>query len=372
VTDPVSRLVGDGRWWARPNCLSHPQARSFVDDLDGVVAELRALYPAEVVLELVARGDSSRIIGLFFDDGWCDEVDEVLQLGHDLRQCGGWDADAKLVADLRANDSYPAARFDVGVWAGLTRVGLKPEREPAEDRAARRADFRVMDGAHRVAIELKSLADPQRARNIRLLDFHISMAVTRYFPEHVGSVILEPSDDLDAALDETFDNFHARLDSAIWPALAPHLHKPLEIGRYTVAGVGTLTVTGKDEGDAGRGIGVITDDEWTVEYAARRVLGRVVSARRQLVATDADFRAAVIWGGRHHVPCRAVIDEIDRKSHHGFDLGAVDYVVVLNSHRSGPHPGWTTEAAILATRSDVPLPATLTWPRGLIAWKRLH
>jgi hypothetical protein len=89
-------FVGDGRWWERPECFSHPQARQFVPDLDDVISELHNLFPAEVCIDLVQRGHGGRVIGLFLGDGWYDGVDKLLHLGSDLSHCAGWRGDHKL------------------------------------------------------------------------------------------------------------------------------------------------------------------------------------------------------------------------------------------------------------------------------------
>jgi hypothetical protein len=113
------------------------------------------MFPPEDCIELARQGHGERVYGLFLGSFWNDRVDELLQLGSDLTLCEGWRDQKKLVADLRNVDAYEAARFEVGIWAGLRRVSLVPEREPAENPATRRADFRVRDGAQRVAIEPK-------------------------------------------------------------------------------------------------------------------------------------------------------------------------------------------------------------------------
>jgi hypothetical protein len=373
--DELRVLVSDGRWWERPNCFGHPQAQQFVPDLDAAISELRNLFPAEVCIDLVQRGHGARMIGLFLGDGWYDGVDELLQLGSDLSHCAGWCDDHKLVADLRRVEFYEAARLEVGIWAGLRRVGLAPEREPANNRAAKRADFRVVDGTHRVAMELKSLADPQRARNAELLFSYLWRAAVTLWSETVGSIELEPSADLDALMYGTAEVFRRELDARIWPAIAARLRQHIDLGRHEIDGIGVIVVGPRDPtwgwNLAGR-TGINNEDEWTVKNAARRVLRCVVSARHQLIATETDLRAAVVWGGFDHSPCRAVADEVAHQIRAGFDVGAVDYIGILNSHRRGPRPGWTTEAEVLRVCDGCPLPEAMTWPRALIAWNLLH
>lgn len=63
-------FIGDGRWWERADCFSHPQAQQFVPDLGVVISELRHLFPAEVCIELVQRGHGAYVLGLFYGDGW--------------------------------------------------------------------------------------------------------------------------------------------------------------------------------------------------------------------------------------------------------------------------------------------------------------
>jgi hypothetical protein len=279
------------------------------------------------------------------------------------------------VADLRHVEAYEAARFEVGTWAGLRRVGLAPEREPADNRAAKRADFRVVDGTHRVAIELKSLADPQRARNAELLFSYLWRAAVALWSETVGSIELEPSADLDALMHGTAEAFRRKLEATIGPAIAARLHQGVDLGRHEIDGIGAIVVGPRDptwEPSRAGCVSVNSENEWTVENAARRVLRCVVSARRQLVATETDLRAAVVWGSFDHSPCRAVAAEVVRQIGAGFEIGPVDYIGILNSHRRGPQPGWTTEAEVFRVRDGCPLSETMTWPRALTEWNLLH
>ena len=156
ASEEVQILVGDGRWWERSNGFSHSSATR-VPNLDEVEAELRVLYPAEVCQRLAGTSAARLVMGLFFGEHWYDGVEEILQLGSDLSWCKGWRTNHKLLDQLRKADAYEPARFEVGVWSGLARMGLDALHEVAKNAAARRADFVFVDGGYKVALELKSL-----------------------------------------------------------------------------------------------------------------------------------------------------------------------------------------------------------------------
>lgn len=373
--DDLLAFVGDGRWWDRADCFTHPQARMFALNLDDVIVELRDLYPADICIELVRQGHGACVIGLFLGAGWTDRVDALLQLGNDLSLCLGWRADSSLVARLRHLDYYEAARFEVGIWAGLHRVGLVPEREPPSKGTAKRADFRVQDGARRVAIELKSLADPQRSSNIDLLRTYLSRLVTPLWSDAVGSIELNPSAELEKLLRGRSEVFRKEIDGTIYAKISACLRQGILVGRYQIEGVGVISVGPRDptwEPSIAGQLYLDGHDGWTIENAARRVLMCVVDARDQLAATDADFRAAVVWGGWDHSPCDLVAAEVARQIGAGFSIEGVDYIGIVNSHRRRPQPGWTTEAVVIPVHDRCPLPEVMTWPRALSAWSFLH
>lgn len=368
-------IIDDGRWWERADCFSHPQARKFVPDLDGAMLALRHLFPADVCIDLARQGHGKHVYGLFLGGFWNDRVDELLQLGSDLSLCVGWRDDKKLLANLRDLDAYEAARFEVGTWAGLHRVGLVPEHEPAENPATRRADFRVRDGAQRVAIELKSLADPKRARNLGALFSCLSRAATASWSEMIGSIALEPSTRLEDQLDGDFDAFVQQLDATIWPAIERILGRRVTIGRHEISDIGVIVVGPRDDDAVPNLAGHLSIHcvhEWTLERAAARVVGRIDDAGRQLAATEADLRVAVVWGGLDHFPSGDVATEILRRLDAGLRIDNVDYIGIVNSHRRGARSGWTTDAAVRALHAGCPSPETMTWPRALSAWGLLH
>jgi hypothetical protein len=77
-----------------------------------------------------------------------------------------------------------------------------------------------------------------------------------------------------------------------------------------------------------------------------------------------------VWGGLDHMPCREVSAEISSLVTGGYSVGAVNYIGLLNCHRRGPKPGWTSEAVVLALQEDTPAPDTLVWPKGPQALSR--
>lgn len=377
VSPPIlarTSVIGDGRWWERPTCFTHPQCRAFVTDLHAVVRELRILFPAEVCLQLARDGHTHHIIGLFYGAAWIDAVDEILQLGEDLTLCTGWHDNAKFVADLRKPEAYDAARFEVGVWAGLRRVGLVPTHERAVNKSVPRADFNVVDGGVRVAIELKSLSDPRRDRNVGALDSWLSLLATSTFSEAVGTIELEPGDALDALLDHDPDSFRAEFHDRFYDVLRRAVASAVAPGTVAIDGVGLLHVGPRDPtwtATVYGSWGVRGEDNSSLPHAAHRVLKRVAPACRQLAATEADLRCVVVWGSVAHLPCALIKDEIARVLAAGYQIVGLDYLVLLNSHLLGPGPGCTTEAAALMNLGR-PDPRTMKWWLGVQSWGIHH
>jgi hypothetical protein len=375
--DEALATIGDGRWWERADCFDHAQARRLGSERDDAIVELRHLFPGDVCIDLVRHGHGEHIHGLFLGANWNDRVDEFLQLGIDLSDCAGWRDDTKLLADLRNPDAYEAVRFEVGIWAALRRLGLFPEREPADNPAAKRADFRIQDGTHRIAIELKSLADPDRARNADLLHSCLSRLATALWSETIGAIDLEANTELDRLLDGNTEVFHHEIDATIWPALSTSLRYGVGVGRHQVDGVGVISVRPRDptwDPSIAGHVYLSSDSghEWSLEHAAHRVLMRAAKAGRQLKATDADLRGAIVWGSLDQLPCDSVTAEVVRQVGAGFRIDGVDYIGVVYSHRRGPLPGWTTDAAVHTVRDGCPLPEAMTWPRALTTWGRLR
>lgn len=371
AADELQSLVGDGRWWERSNCFSHPCATR-VPNLHEVVAELRVLYPAEVCQRLARTSAARLVMGLFFGEYWYDGVEEILQLGSDLSWCKGWRANHKLLDQLRKADAYEPARFEVGVWAGLARTGLDPQHEVAENAAVRRPDFVLVDGGRRVTLELKSLSDANQTRNVRGLCHYLILLAGHLFSRDVGSISWEPSPMLEEWLRGTVLSFEDRMTSRIEPAIASSLRRWGTPGRYEIEDLGTIVVEGPGALSGGRGSGSITiaaDDEGGIEQAAGRILRCAVSAQRQLVDTPADCRVAVIWGSLDHAPCQAIAAEVARRIGAGYDLGALDYIAILNSTWRGRRPGRLTDAAFVAVKTGVPPLSEMTWPQGIEKWQ---
>lgn len=80
-----------------------------------------------------------------------------------------------------------------------------------------------------------------------------------------------------------------------------------------------------------------------------------------------------IWGGLDEAPVQAIADEIAHRLADGrFHASGVDYIVILNSHRRGAAPAWTTEAVVVQVRHEAPAPETMTWPQGVVSWRLLR
>lgn len=315
---------------------------------------------------------------MFFGGGWTDSVAEVLLLGHDLALCDGWHEEPELVAQLRQRNKWGAARFEIGIWAGLRREGCQVTHEPREKAGGKIADFLVEDGGHRIAIEAKSIGSSDYERNCDCIESAVADG-TPIWKERGHRVVLTLGEGLlrDTA-DLSFDDFDARY----YCALRNNLRRLYEVldGTWSFGEVHDVELLGKitfaplpprspeslswmlDDFTQLRK----TSDDYTVQRALRRIRK---SAAGQLASVDADLHVAVARVGRTTAPIEIATDwlgPIIKKAPEKYR--SLDYIVLLDSH-GRQATGWKTEAA------TYPLPwarmqvAGMNWPKGLTNWR---
>jgi hypothetical protein len=373
VPESVRAWFGDCRWWDRPGAFSDPNCRRVVPDLDAAVSQLRALYDEVICRRLVDAGHGRMIFGLF--GGFHSWVDKMLQLGADLTLCDGWELRPKLVGHLRSPYNFNGSRFEVGVWAGLVRVGLAPRIEDASDPSKARADFVVAADGIDVALELKALADPASERNRLLVTDALGNLFVRTDGKELrGHITLKLSDEGRARLDDhtpefvrvSLPTFRRELLDAV------SLFRPG--GSVTLPTVGLLMADPATDGhSAGSSLDsfLVDPGEWADPVTrVQRALYRVKQAERQLSATAADLRVAVIWGSRDELPATQSADVaamLVQDEQAVWEKIPVDWTVFLNGHRRDRRPGWTTEVALCRlpnARVEIP-PRVL---HGLTEW----
>lgn len=161
----------------------------------------KILYPAEVVTKLAENDGAALIVGLFLGEGIAPGVEDLLLLGADLTLCDGWHKRSKLVAALRSMRGWSGARFEVGIHAGLRRVGLKPIVEPVADKASKAPDFVVPIDGRRVGLELKGIHDPDDERNRHALLEVLGRIGWRFGYEWRNDITLVLNENAEARLD---------------------------------------------------------------------------------------------------------------------------------------------------------------------------
>ena len=120
--------------WITGSDLRNPEtARSFGgkfahDQLCDIAENLEFLYPPEVCLEGLRKGTLPAGVHELFSPGMCLHKWTLLFLAHDLAGTPGWRKDTNLVQQLRDFRSFYSRRVEVGVWAGLRRVGYDVRR----------------------------------------------------------------------------------------------------------------------------------------------------------------------------------------------------------------------------------------------------
>jgi hypothetical protein len=376
VPRDLQEWFGDGRWWDRPGAFSDPYCRTVVADLDATLGHLRQLYDDEACLRLVAAGHGRMVYGLF--GGFTQWVDRLLQLGADLALCDGWSAREKLAGSLRSPDGFDGARFEIGVWAGLRRVGLVPQVEPAVDLSRPRADFVVHDQGMDVALELKALSDSAFERNRYLVSHVLGNMFIRVDGQGLrGNITLKLSDEAVALLYEHEDFYERhlpRFDAELVAAL-PHARSGTATALPTI---GTLIAKHGEAGDPpGSIVGgyqIDAGEESDPVSRVRRALHRVKQSERQLSATPADLRAVVIYGSMDELPAAWSAEAAghlvgaDRAT---WDPIPVDWIVFLNGHRrSTVTAHWITEIAVCRLpHATSEIPDRIL--RGLSEWGEL-
>ena len=353
----TERFFGDYRWMSRENLFAHPQCGQLGVDVAASVEQLTLLYPPKVCRELAEGEHGSVILGLFLGAGWNDHVAELLLLGHDLARCEGWLEHTELVAQLRQRDKRVAARFEIGIWAGLRREGCLVEHEPRTSSGNKVADFLVDHDGLRIAIEAKSIGDSDRERNAQWLERAVGDG-TPFWRQRGHRVVLTLSpellEDIDAlGADQFFERYYSQIRAGV-ANLYTRVGDTWEFGDSNeVELLGKITFAPLPRRSPESLAWMLADlvqlrdppYNNTVLRALRRIRR---SAAKQLQALDADIRVAVAWVGRTSAPVEHAADWLGplvAKASESYR--SLDHIVLVNCHRLS-RPGWKTEIAAAA------------------------
>jgi len=139
-----------------PETVSSFRGKYTHEQLCEIADVLEFLYPPEVCAEGLRNGTLPAGVHELFIPGWCHHVWTLLLLSVDLGLACGWKDDRNLVQSLRSFHSFYSRRVEVGVWAGLRRVGYDVERP--EETSEKTCDFLVTTEVGKVAVEVKTVA----------------------------------------------------------------------------------------------------------------------------------------------------------------------------------------------------------------------
>lgn len=360
-----------GACWRAPNSA----AGKMGIDLDTAQRELEFLYPPTLCRQLVETEHRHLFNDLFIPPGnWWWRVERLLRLGSDLAEIPGWRDDSQLVSRLRNIGLFEPARLEVGIWAGLRRVGVDVSYVPAKG-GTRSGDFLFVEDGVRVALEAKEVAASTLDRN----EMNINGAIVdAAFQGRFGDA---PPHSLrftgcDKLLRDAHDlaphAFRAKYDERLWRAVAAFYEESLPKGltgrTSTVDGLGTF-VSETAAVNEGR-FGIQNIEPKTLEYETARVLRPVRYAATQLASHDVDLRVVVVL-----IPCSTspVNETLPRLPHlmskpDQIEMyKSVDAIFLLNSP---PRPGGSGTTAACAeliwTRHRV---RPMRWHTGLLAWR---
>jgi hypothetical protein len=373
VPDAIRRWFGDFDWPGRkPSVFDDPRFSAVVPDRNAAIAEIARLYPADVCRALVEQGHRWMIQGLF--GGMFTWADELLLLGADLVLCAGWELRPRLVGRLRSPDGYRGARFEIGVQAGLQRLGYKPLLE--RDAAARQkqVDLLVRDGPLDVALELKTLSDPSFERNLEELTYQLASVICLGMGlDWRGDVDLRLSDHAKACLRKP----HVAFFMQHWPEIESELRAAIPRIRHAVdiplPTSGTLLVRAPVVVDGFLGSYAIDGVHHLDSIRlAQRVVHKVRESATQLAGARADLRVAVIFGSAKLLPAGLIADALTAALAAQPDskiADAVDWIAIVNCEGGPPEQSW--QKALATCR----LPRTCTHippgvERALLAWGR--
>lgn len=356
----VSSWFGDFTWSAEHGPFSEPWCQGLVPNIREATRQLELLYPRDVIERLVRTGHARLVYGL--RGGFRSLVDEKLQLGADLAWCPGWHERPKLVGDLRSPHGYPRARPEVGIWAGLRRVGLEPRVEQADTPTAKRADWLVLCNGLTLAIELKTLSDPTCERDRTELWFAIAATIEA---ERYGRPPVAVTFRVSALIESLMGRDHVRFCLHDLQTIREEIRlvsAHIQPGNLVALPTsGELIVQPAPEGTSSYRIETGGID---IERLVGRAAHKVHEAAPQLVATHADLRVAVVLGSREWLPSY-LAPHVAQKARERFPDDEVDWVVVVNEGLLNDGT-WMTDAVQGARREGRQLPGQVL--QGLVEW----
>jgi hypothetical protein len=370
--EELEELVGDGKWWEREPWARPDSTMSHcVPDPKLAIEQLKILYDARTCQRLVRSTSSHLVTSLFLGPGFVAEIDEYLQLGFDLSDCAGWETRSNLIGDLRAQRNFDGARFEVGVCAGLARVGLQPEL-PADQKSNKRLDLLCTVDGVRVAIELKGLADPDRDRNVDTLRFVLHHCLrTRFKGVWEYDFTLTLSDAVQEQLEEQVEIFTTRHLPTLEQEFEAHHAAFAPNATVALPTLGNLVIAYRpwSAGSSYAGSFGILPDETNPHALLWRAMRKLRYGAGQVTTVGADVRLVVVWGSRAMLPAAWAAEgasSLFLKEPEAWQI-PVDWAVFYNAHTLGRRPGLTIDIATAQfPHSKAPFPSLVI--DALRAW----
>lgn len=341
-------------------------AKSLHIDLQRATNALEKLYPLELCRRWIAsqdkyRGELSLTLGLY-EPGLCFDLYRLLRLGDDLSECVGWDRSRELKQRLRSPREHWQARFEVGLWAGMTRAGVEVRQVPRREGST--TDFLIQEDGLTVALEAKVLGSSDFDRNYRALWDALHYEDLTSTPPH--TFVFKPSPNLLSLMNSKPESFAENICSKIRDSIALwYRSNPIVPGAHgQVLSFGEFTLGPAEPGRWGFDPGLKSHGP---RDATRRVLPHARKARKQTAAHKADIRAVAVSLSSWTAPVRKAQREL-RKLVQGNadDYERLDWIILMNVHADLKPRVEAVPYKIQGLDYDA---SSLRWFQGLTMWK---
>lgn len=168
IPDSLAPWGDDPRWWLRSSSYQDPRLVVCGIPLPEIVEHLRLVYTESVCQQMVLDGLWAPLLGLFTAASWSTWFGIMLALGVDLHRLGA-ERLGPYGARLHTGEHWWGARLEIGVEAGLRRIGHDPRR-PDLPSHTKQWDFSDEQDGAPLLFECKALSPGDGDGNFDLVE----------------------------------------------------------------------------------------------------------------------------------------------------------------------------------------------------------
>lgn len=372
LPDSLAPWIDDPRWWRRSPSYQDPRLIVSGIPLPEIVEHLRLVYTESVCQQMVIDGMWAPLLGLFTAASWIEWFGIMLALGVDLHQLGP-ERLAPYGARLRTGEQWWGARLEVGVEAGLRRIGHDPRR-PDLPSDAKQWDFSDEQDGVPLLFECKALSPGDGDGNFDLVEQRFQNLGAVFQHEHRVDALLCFSPSM---LREIRERRPQIFYECVLPEFTEELTRllanatidgnPRRVGRF-----GNLTLVPCERNDGFLGQWQTCGYESLPIHRLRRLMNTFGDATDNFTGAPTGVqRVAVVWTGKEYLSPSGVAPFIEgnvgrafrvRKTSLKLDRRRLgfDRAVLMGSHRPFDSPGWLTDSATFDVDRGFPtLPTVL-------------